>query len=169
MIDDLPRLTRAATSAVSRIWCDPSTGLPGPAFWETLLVAESARCARYRRPATVILAEAVGFEDLARKWGVDVARRGVSDAVGVLRAGCRTSDYVARLTDKRAGVLLTETDEIAAINMIERVRDRCDRALNGHSTRARMAFGWASPTRTLTLRDAVAKAEELLRREAAGG
>ena len=170
MIDDLPRVDdNAATVAVSADWFDESTGLPGPAFWRTVLNAESARSSRYRRPATVVLAEAVGFADIVRSWGREVALRSVADVVGVLRAGCRASDYVARLADDRVGMILTETDEIAAINMVERVRDKCDRAVSARGVGGRVAFGWASPTSSLSLVDAVAKAEELLRSEAAGG
>jgi hypothetical protein len=64
-------------------------------------------------------------------------------------------------------MILTETDEVAAINMIERVRVRCDRALRLRAGGGRVAFGWASPQAPLTLRDSFGRAEELLRREAA--
>lgn len=170
MIDDAPRLEdNAVIVSVTADWYDESTGLPGPAFWRTVLSAESARCSRYRRPATVVLAQVVGFADVARLWGRDVALQGVVDVVAVLRSGCRASDHVARLADDRVGMILTETDEIAAINMVERVRDRCDRALNARAVGGRIAFGWAGPTASLTLLDAVAKADELLRREADTG
>jgi diguanylate cyclase (GGDEF)-like protein len=147
-------------------WFDEATGIPGPAFWEAALSAESARCARYGRTSTVVLAETVGFDHVAREWGREAALRSVVDVVGVLRDGCRGSDYVARLSDDRIGMILTETDEVAAINMIERVRDRCDRAMRARTMGGRVAFGWASPRPQLTLRDAVARAEDLLRLEA---
>jgi diguanylate cyclase (GGDEF)-like protein len=167
MIDDPPLLDDiGAIVPVSADWYDESTGLPGPAFWRTVLSAESARCSRYRRPATVVLAQVVGFADVARLWGRDVALRGVVDIAAVLRSGCRASDYVARLADHRVGMILTETDEIAAINMVERARDRCDRALNARAVGGRIAFGWAGPTASHSLLDAVAKADKLLRREA---
>jgi diguanylate cyclase (GGDEF)-like protein len=167
MIDDPPLLDdKGAIVAVSADWYDESTGLPGPAFWRTILGAESARCARYRRPATVVLAQVVGFADVARLWGRDVALQGVVDVVAVLRSGCRASDYVTRLAEDRVGMILTETDEIAAINMVERVRDRCDRALKARAVGGRTVFGWAGPTASLSLLDAVGRAEELLRLEA---
>jgi diguanylate cyclase (GGDEF)-like protein len=150
-------------------WFDETTGIPGPAFWAAALSAESARCARYGRTSTVVLAEMTGFDDVAREWGRELALKSVVDVVAVLRAGCRGSDYVARLSDARVGVILTETDEVAAINMIERVRDRCDRATGTRTMGGRVAFGWAGPKPPLTLREAVAGAEELLRREAASG
>lgn len=189
MIDDPPRLQTATAiepdaatrpdatmieveaeiEAPGAAWFDETTRIPGPAFWDTVLAAESARCARYKRTSTVILGEAVGFADVEAFWGRDVALLGVVDAIGVLRAGCRASDYVARLADDRVGLILTETDEVAAINMIERLRDRCDRALNARAVGGRMAFGWASPTASLSLRDAADKAARLLRLEADSG
>ena len=170
MIDDPPRLDDdVAIGAAAPDWYDESAGVLGPAFWEAVLGTESARCARYRRPSTVVLAEVVGFSDQVGQWGRDVAMHGVVDVIAVLRAGCRASDYVARLADDRVGLILTETDEVAAINMIERLRDKCDRALRLRAGGGRVAFGWASPKAPRTLRDSVANAEELLRHEAGSG
>lgn len=170
MIDDLARVDDDAPMTVpSAVWFDEATGIPGPAFWEAALSAESARCARYGRTSTVVLAETVGFDHLAAEWGRELALKAVVDVVAVLRAGCRGSDYVARLADDRIGMILTETDEVAAINMIERVRDRCDRAMRARAMGGRVAFGWASPRPPLTLRDSVSRADDLLRREAGSG
>jgi diguanylate cyclase len=170
LIDDLPPGDDDASMAVApSAWFDETTGIPGPAFWEAALSAESARCARYGRTSTVVLAETVGFDHVVSEWGRELALKAVVDVVAVLKAGCRGSDYVARLADDRIGMILTETDEVAAINMIERVRDRCDRAMRARTMGGRVAFGWASPRPPLTLRDSVARAEELLRREAGSG
>lgn len=167
MIGDPDRVDEiGATPAGAADWYDQRTGLPGRAFWRAVLSAESARCTRYHRPATVVLAQVVGFSEVVLSWGRDVALEGVVDVGAVLRAGCRSSDYIARLAEDRLGLILTETDEIAAINMIERVRDRCDLVLRGHRLDARVAFGWAGPTASQSLIDAVERAEEILRREA---
>jgi len=169
VIDDLPPGDGNASMAVAPdAWFDEATGIPGPAFWEAALSAESARCARYGRTSTVVLAETVGFDNAAREWGRELALKSVVDVVAVLRDGCRGSDYVARLADDRIAMILTETDEVAAINMIERVRDRCDRAMRARTMGGRVAFGWASPRPPLTLRDAVTRADEVLRLEAGG-
>jgi GGDEF domain-containing protein len=85
----------------------------------------------------------------------------------LLRSGARASDYVARLDDRRFGILLTETGEIAAINMVERVRDRCERELATLAPGIQVAFGWASPSAAGTLFRAMTTAESRLRREAA--
>jgi len=167
MIHELPQpdittMTRAAPEG----WHDEPTGLPGPAFWAVVLGTESARCARYKRPATVLLARVTGFDEIVRSWSREVALRAVADIGAILRSGCRLSDYVVRLGDDRFGMILTETDEIAAINMVERVRDRCDRVLRARFDDSRVAFGWASASMAIRLADCVAIAEERQLREA---
>ncbi len=143
---------------------DRATGLPGPAFWRMVMTAESARSSRYGRPATVLLAEIVGLQDLGALWGDDVAGRAISSVARVLRSSCRASDYVVRLGPARFGVLLTETDEVAAVNLVERVRERCERQL-GAAEGAFVAFGWAGASSTLTLLAAADLADGRLRQE----
>ena len=54
----------------------------------------------------------------------------------------------ARVDEKwspRFGVILTETDEIAAINYVERVREAGPRSMPRGGENLRFSFGWASP------------------------
>ncbi len=146
-------------------WEDELTGLPGPAFWQAILAAESARDTRYGRTATVVFVELAGLPQLADLWGADVATQAIASLAGILRAGSRASDYLARLDAGRFGVILTETDEVAAVNFVERVRDRCDRELGGAPESVRVAFGWASPHGAVTLQTMAATAEARLRDE----
>jgi diguanylate cyclase (GGDEF)-like protein len=146
---------------------DASTGLPGEAFWRLMLSTESARGTRYGRVATVVLVSVVGLDHLARECGPDVADVTVTRLAKLLRSGARRSDVVARLGEGRFGVLLTETAEVAAINMVERVRDRCERELSGLRPGVHVAFGWASPHGSGTLLRSATTAEARLRRDAA--
>jgi diguanylate cyclase (GGDEF)-like protein len=125
-------------------WEDELTGLDGPALWARLLVPEIARSARYSRPLTVVLVEVVGLEELASVWGADVALQALPAAARSLRHGARTSDIVCRIGRTRFGILLTETDEIAAINFVERVRAAGPLPEPGQRTTLAYAFGWAS-------------------------
>ena len=147
-------------------WYDGVTRLPGPAFWQTVVAAESARSVRFHRPATVVLVEAFGLEGVLTQWGRDSAVGAVVDIGRILRDGCRASDYVMRLSEARFGLLLTETDEIAAINVVERLRARCQETLGARSVAAGLAFGWASPRDGQTLVEVIVEAEGRLRREA---
>jgi diguanylate cyclase (GGDEF)-like protein len=139
-------------------WNDPLTGADGPRLWDRLLASEVARVRRYRRPATVALVEIVGFDTLERVWGAEIAVRTFVRLARTLVTEIRSSDHIARIDRTRFGVLLTETEEIAAINFVERVRAACER----QPGELRIAIGWASPTGKADLHDALATAEERL-------
>jgi diguanylate cyclase (GGDEF)-like protein len=126
-------------------WEDPLTGLEGPDFWQRVLVAEIARSGRYKRNLTVVVAELEGVLDMADTWGVEVGRHAIREAAQCLRRMSRTSDYCTRIGMTRFGVILTETDEIAAINYVERVREAGPRSMPRGGEHLRFSFGWASP------------------------
>jgi diguanylate cyclase (GGDEF)-like protein len=149
------------------MWFDAATGLPGPAFWDAVLAAESSRSARFERPATVLLVEIAGVKDVIAQWGFEVISREVLELGRILRDGCRHSDYVVRLDVTRFGILLVETDEIAAINVVERLRAKVDREVGARLTHGHIAFGWASPKGKQRLLEAIEPAEKRLLQEAA--
>jgi diguanylate cyclase (GGDEF)-like protein len=148
-------------------WSDPATGTDGPRLWDRLIISESARVRRYRRPATVVLVEVVGIEGLARLWGPRVAEHALAAAARILAKEIRTSDHIARVERLRFGLLLTETTEIAAINFVERARAACERELQVATEAVNVAFGWASPPKNGDLSDAMALAAERLAAELA--
>lgn len=140
-----PSVPKAGISD-SADWRDPVTGLPGPGFWQQLLVSEVARSARYRRPLTVVLLDVVGVEDDQLVGGEDVGLQALREIARCLRRMARSSDHCARIGTFRFGILLTETDEIAAINFVERLREAGPRSLSRADGQLRLTFGWASPT-----------------------
>jgi hypothetical protein len=163
--NEADQTARAETaSRPAQGWQD-ALGLAGPAFWDAILPVESARSARYERPATVVLVEVVGDPD-GQTPGTEAGDVGdaIDSVARVLRASCRTSDHVARLDTARFGLILTETDEVAAINFIERAREGCERELRATGGR-RVVFGWAHATGPTTLLAAADMAQERLRAE----
>jgi GGDEF domain-containing protein len=52
---------------------------------------------------------------------------------------------VARLGQGRFGLLLPETGEVDAVNLVERLRSLCDLWLESGAIALRLAIGWASP------------------------
>jgi diguanylate cyclase (GGDEF)-like protein len=125
-------------------WSDPLTGADGPELFDRVAANEQARIERYGRELTVVVVEVVGLDACAATWGQDVAE-GVFLAIAqLLRREVRTSDYLARTGPAQFRILLIETNEIAAINFVERARTACD----AHADRARdfvhVGFGWAS-------------------------
>jgi diguanylate cyclase (GGDEF)-like protein len=148
-------------------WSDPQTGTDGPRYWDRLILSESARVSRYKRPATVVLVEIAGVGVLARLWGSRVAEQALAAAARTLSQEIRTSDHIARLEPIRFGLLLTETSEVAAINFVERARAACERDLRVASEVVGVAFGWASPPKGGDLSDAIALAARRLDAELA--
>jgi diguanylate cyclase (GGDEF)-like protein len=148
-------------------WEDPLTGLEGPDFWQRILVSEVARSARYRRSLTVVIVEVAGIAGLGGVWGMDVARHAVREAAQCLRRTSRTSDFCTRIAPSRFGVVLTETDEIAAINFVERVREAGPRSMPRGFDGLRFSFGWASPKQGESADAVVRRAEIRLAAELA--
>lgn len=148
-------------------WNDPLTGTDGPHYWDRLIISETARVRRYKRPATIVLVEIAGLSRLGALWGADVAERTLISAARTLSQSIRTSDHIARIEPIRFGILLTETAEIAAINFVERARVSCERDLRVASEVVGVAFGWASPPKSGDLADAVAVAQKRLEAELA--
>ena len=142
-------------------WSDALTGADGPRFWDRIVSSEVARVTRYRRPVTVAIIEIVGMDRYARAWGIDVAERLFVQVARTISVNIRSSDHIARIDRTRFALLLPETDEIAAINIVERVRASCEFQL-GSSDLVRIAVGWAGSSTTTDLRLAIQIADTRL-------
>lgn len=149
-------------------WTDPLTGTEGPRFWEHILANEDARLHRYRRTATVALVEFAGFEHDSGWLGNELSLELFGGLARVLVHEVRTSDHLARIGPARFGIILVETDEVRAINFVDRVRDACRREL-GAATGFGVRIGWASPSETGSLEDALVTAAARLDQEALQG
>lgn len=129
-------------------YTDALTGLLLPVPFARLVADEDQRIQRYRRPATIVMVEVEGLDRLVERLGDAAIDRLVPAVADSLRRNARTADHVARLGTGRFGVLLPETDEVQAINYIERVRTACDLWLESGAVSLRLAIGWASATET---------------------
>ena len=69
-----------------------------------------------------------------RRWTTAIC----SKLSGLAAAGA------CRLAETRFGVVLTETDEIAAINFVERVREAGPKSMPKGFDELQFRFGWAS-------------------------
>jgi diguanylate cyclase (GGDEF)-like protein len=136
-------------SPAAPIATDPETGFDLGPSWARWLGEEEARIRRYHRPATIVLVELSGFDRLAERFGDDAAQRLIPPIATTLRRNARATDHLARLGPTRFGAILTETDEIRAINFLERVRSACDVWLEAGAVMLRLSVGWAemSPDR----------------------
>ncbi|HEU4674209.1 MAG TPA: diguanylate cyclase [Candidatus Limnocylindrales bacterium] len=142
---DLPRTAQVAHPAGA----DHSRGtelleaLEPAAAWRSILGREATRVTRYRRAATVVIADLEGTDRLASRLGGESVDRLLPAVAGTLRRETRATDRVVRLANARFGILLPETDEVAAINWVERVREATDLWLDASAVSLRLAFGWA--------------------------
>jgi diguanylate cyclase (GGDEF)-like protein len=116
------------------------------AAFEAIVHQEDAREERYRRPTTVVMMELDGLERLVERLGEAAAARVEPDVADTIAKLARRADYVARLAPGRFAVLLPETDEIVAINYVERIRQACDDWLASGAIAMCLAIGWSSTT-----------------------
>ena len=157
-------IPRSAVTAAPR-GRDALTGLLDTMAFEEVLEHEEQREQRYGRSATVIVFELDGLAKLVDRLGSEPGDR-IETALGdTIKRLARRADYVARLERGRYSVLLPETDEVAAINYVERIRRACDLWLESSAIAMRLAIGWASTTGDATLSGAIRLASERMRVE----
>ena len=157
----------AAWSMTPTGWSDPDTSTDGPRYWDRMISSERARARRSGRPATIVFVEVVGLEDHAAFIGAESARSVLIGAGRTLTQQVRASDCVARIATARFAVFLPETNEIEAINFVERARSAIETAILDAGDDLRVAMGWASPANG-DLDVALTVAEERLANELRG-
>ncbi len=144
---------------------DPQTGLELAGTWNRWLREEEARARRYRRPATIVLVEIEGLDRLVERLGPEAADRLIPPVAATMRRHAREADRVARLGPGRFGALLPETDEVQAINYVERIRSTCDLWLAAGAVALRLSLGWAESNANRSMELAVQQAEDRLNAE----
>jgi diguanylate cyclase (GGDEF)-like protein len=154
-----PAVAAADPFGVEEIPTDPITGFDLPATWSKRLTEENARIQRYGHPATIAFFELPELDRLAERFGVEAAERLIPPLAKTMRRGARSSDCLARLGATRFAALLPDTDEVKAINYIERVRSACDVWLEAGAVALRLSIGWAEVNANQPV-DVAAKAAE---------
>ena len=148
---------------------DPVTGLESAFAWDRHIREEAVRLRRYGRPFAIVFTELDGLDRLADRVGASAAGRIVPAIGQVLKRQARAVDIIARVGPARFAVLLPETDEVRAINYVERVRAACDVWLQAGAVALQLSFGWASPGPEGDINTAQLRAEERLQGELAAG
>lgn len=155
-----PELATGPDSAAASSGIDPLTGLLDLGAYTRLVAAEDLRIQRYHRPATVVIFELGGLDRLIDRLGADAADRVIPALADTMRRLARDVDHVGRIAPGRFGVLLPETDEISAINYVERVRRACELWLESGAIALSLAVGWAGTDGDPTLVEAQRLATE---------
>ena len=148
------QLTNGGSNPAEEPSNDALTGLLSANRWARVVADEDARIRRYRRAATIVMIELDGLDRLTARLGDAAGERLIPAVADTIRRLAREADVVARLGDGRFAVLLPETDEIQAINYVERVRRACDMWLESGAVALRLAMGWASAAGEDGLQDA---------------
>ncbi|HSL77057.1 MAG TPA: GGDEF domain-containing protein, partial [Candidatus Limnocylindrales bacterium] len=162
---DVARTLTAVPTGSSARGRDPLTGMLDASAFEEVMAQEDAREQRYGRPATVIVFELDGLTRLVDRLGTEPGDR-IETALGdTIKRLARRADHVARLDRGRYAVLLPETDEVAAINYVERIRRACDLWLESGAIAMRLAIGWASTNGDAGLNGAIRVATDRMRQE----
>jgi diguanylate cyclase (GGDEF)-like protein len=156
----MARLPHQSNPVAQAMTVDSLTGLEGPASWSRIIEIENARLLRYRRPVTVVMVEVEGLRRLAERLGDDPVDRLLPVIADALRREARATDWVARISDSRFAAFLPETDEIQAINYVERIRLVCEPWLASSAVPLWLAIGWSGPTASSDLEFALLRAEE---------
>ena len=138
----------------------PTTGFATRRAWNEALRHEEHRLARYGCPVTLVVAEIDGLDSLAARLGQGAADRLIPLVEAVMWRNARAADVHARTGRTRFVALLPETDEVAAINYVERVRSECDMWLEAGGLAVRLALGWAHPIAGGSLADALRLADD---------
>ena len=156
----MARVAPQQTAFTAGMTLDALTGLEGPVSWSRIIEIENARLLRYRRPVTIVMVEVEGLRRLAERLGDDPVDRLLPVIADALHREARATDWVARIGDGRFAAFLPETDEIQAINYVERIRLVCEPWLASAAVPLWLAIGWSGPTASSDLEFAILRAEE---------
>ncbi len=130
--------------------------MPGRQEWSAAIERESARSARYDRPAAIAVLE---LRPLRSSAAMESWLRVHAAPLGqVLLRGSRATDVVARVANARFQVLLPETSAEAANEFVERVVGECQEQLRQLGAPIRVTAGVAASSPDVPLRDAVSQA-----------
>jgi len=130
--------------------------MPGRLEWNAAIERETARSARYERPAAVAVLE---LRPLRTSAAMDSWLRVHAGPLGrVLLRSSRATDVVARVSPGRFQVLLPETTAEAAGEFVERIVGECQEQLQELGAPLRVTAGVAAASPELPLRDAVSQA-----------
>jgi diguanylate cyclase (GGDEF)-like protein len=104
---------------------DPLTGLLNRRGFEELAQRELSRATRYQRPIAFALVDIDRFKDVNDRFGHARGDR-VLGILGAELTRLRASDVAVRLGGDEFGLLMPETDEAAALSVLDRLKQRVE-------------------------------------------
>ncbi len=132
--------------------------------WMRVLDAEAARIARREQHASVALID-LDWAAAGDWLGSDDGAMLLARLADTIRRNTRDADVVVPLGGALHAVLLVDTDQVLAINFVERVRHACDSWLSSQADGGRLIIGWADARPGRSIHEALAAAEQALERD----
>jgi diguanylate cyclase (GGDEF)-like protein/putative nucleotidyltransferase with HDIG domain len=114
---------RLATEAAT----DPLTGLANHRDFHDRLATEIARARRHGRPLSLALIDIDHFKQINDSAGHETGDRVLAEVASRLGRASRAEDVLARIGGDEFGLLLPETDRLAALSALERARQAVSR------------------------------------------
>ncbi|MDO8836310.1 MAG: GGDEF domain-containing protein [Vicinamibacterales bacterium] len=150
------QLQRAEAMSVT----DELTGLYNSRYLKEGLHRESKRAMRYGRPVSVLFIDLDGFKGVNDTHGHLAGSRTLVEAGGLIHAGARESDIVARYGGDEFVMVLPDTGSEGAMVVARRIRDR----IAGHKFLAADGINWrlTASLGVATLPDVAQSSEALL-------
>jgi diguanylate cyclase (GGDEF)-like protein len=122
-------LRRSQRQALALVRNDPLTGIANSATFYDIGDREVSRCHRHKHPLTLAVMDCDNFHEINDRFG-----RNTGDAILCLAArsiagNVRSTDVAARLRDDIFVMLLPDTNDTAAVQVIERLQQRLYEAM----------------------------------------
>jgi diguanylate cyclase (GGDEF)-like protein len=146
---------------------DSLTGLVNHSRLQQQLEIETARALRQRRPMSLAMIDIDHFKQVNDRFGHPVGDRVLKNLSRFLRQRLRTSDVVGRYGGEEFAVVLSDTDEKAACEVLESLRRdfaSITHETEGESINVTFSVGVSSVPRHAKVRELLVAADQALYR-----
>ncbi len=118
------RLKRQRDDLADMARADPLTGAANRTGFMTLAEAELARAKRHQRPLSLLALDIDNFKRINDTWGHEAGDEVIRAVAWLAQTEMRRSDIFGRIGGQEFAAMLPETDEIGALDVAEKLRQR---------------------------------------------
>jgi diguanylate cyclase (GGDEF)-like protein len=101
---------------------DPLTGLFNRYHFDATMSREIARCRRYNVPLSLLLVDVDRLKLMNDRWGHHAGDQALGRVAVAIQKSLRGTDIAARLGGDEFGIILPDTDAVAALIVATRIR-----------------------------------------------
>lgn len=105
-------------------WSDELTGLPNRRYFMQRLDGEYRRALRHQHPSTLAILDLDHFKRINDQYGHPAGDAVLRHFAGLLHENLRKEDVTGRLGGEEFGLLLPETTQEEALNVLERIHQQ---------------------------------------------